>query len=299
MWHQNSNNQLVEPGDRAFWMGLWKSGEFKALLDNPATGYQAALDEVIKRPWWMIQSEHDYERRHFSVWFGQAIVRRQYDNPVIEDLYYWHDLLHGLTFADASRMDIAQWKRAMRANEIAVSMETEILIYWRAPALREVSFNHPIWHDHMVNGLRPEDRLRLTQYRARMQREAGSEDCAREADLLASLPHHWPLPYDFDQTLVRPSFRGLWDLRRAISLSPDPENHVEMELARYEGQAEPFYEGWASAWGAVEQERAIFANLCAQGQWKKAVARRSGIWERVADENGVPYGALAKALASG
>lgn len=296
MWHERSDTQLVEPGDLGFWRGLWRTDAFRALMEDPATGYGELLVKAARSPWWFISAEQGYERRHFSVWFGQAIIRRSYENPVIEDLYYFHDLLHALTFVDGSRMDEAAWRLAMRANEIAVSMETEVLVYWRCPELRSQSFHFPIWHDQITAGLSPHARDRLIGYRAGMLRNHGTDAAQHEAALVRAVPA-WPLAHVSDPQRDLPNRQTLWDLRRAISLAPQAGNEVEMELAKYENQAEPFYDAWSNQWRQVERERAIFAQLCADGRWKDAVARRQGVWQSVANEDGVPYGDLAQALA--
>ena len=184
----------------------------------------------------------------------------------------------------------------MRSNEIAVSMETEVLIYWRNPDLRPQSFDHPIWQDQLVNGLSVSARERLLAYRARCLREPTSEFALHEQALRRALPP-WPLSHDFCPTRDLPTRDTLWELRRALSLAPDPHNAVEMELARYENLAEPFYDGWCGQWRQVEQERAVFSAWCREGRWKEAVARREAIWSHTSNEDGVPYGELARALA--
>lgn len=296
MWHERADTQIVEPGDLAFWQGLWRTDAFRALMADPTTGYGNLLVQASRMPWWFVSAEQSYERRHFSVWFGQAIIRRHYENPVIEDLYYFHDLLHALTFVDGSRMDESAWRLAMRANEIAVSMETEVLVYWRSPALRPQSFRHAIWHDQITPRLAPDARERLVAYRAAILRDTACDASQHEAALVRAVPA-WPLEHVCDATRDLPDRQTLWDLRRAISLSPHAGNEVEMELAKYENQAEPFYDAWSQQWREVERERAVFADLCSQGRWKEAVVRRHRIWQSVSNEDGVPYGDRAQALA--
>lgn len=296
MWHKNPDNLLVEPGDRAFWRGFWRTDAFRALLDDPATGYAAFMERVAQRPWWFIQPTQDYERRHFAPWFAQALIRREYPNKLVEDLYYWHDLVHALTFLDASDATEEEWRLGMRSNEINTSLETEVLIYWRAPSLRAQTFDHPIWMDEITGKVDPESDQRLADYRARLLKSPASQEAIHEKALRASLPQGL-LPYAFPNYASAPDFETLWDRRRATSIAPRAGNAVEEDLARYEATADPFYAAWSGLWQKVEKERAQFDAFCKAGQWKEAVRTRSASWEASSNEDGVPYGDLAKSLA--
>ena len=292
MWHHSPNTQLVEAGDTAFWKTRWKTDAFRALIDDPRTGYAAALEHVATRPWWLVDATQAYERRHFSVWFANTLINRTYANPFIEDLYYWHDLLHGLTFVQSAGVSENQWRLNMRANEISVSLETEVQIYWRKENLRIQSFEHPIWHD-AIEVLTPSMRHRLIAYRAQVNTSL-AERFVHERQLRTARVNFLPDP---QSPTDRPAGIGLWDLRRAITLSPDPSSKEETGVVAYEATAEPFYDQWAPFWEEVEAERLIFERLCAQGQSRQAIARRQACWEKVSDDNGVPYGHLASALA--
>ena len=301
MWHERAGTLFVPPGSRDFWQGFWRTDVFRELLADPRQPYGQLLDRAVEQPWWFVDARQEYEKRHFSIWFGQVFLRREYDNPVITDLYYWHDLVHAMTFRrlDDPALTEHDWRVAMRANEIAVSIETEMLIYLRAPALRAQSFSGRIWLDDVS-----EERLdaqalsrthRLLAYWKRMREDAGfarSEDALR---LAAADP--WPLEH--------PEWKGhdpgcdkrwFWDIRRAVTLDPDQANPVEVALRRYEDQAFPYYAKWSGHWRQVESDRARFQSLVSQGDWMRAVAERQARWCEVADDNGVPYGTLAPRL---
>ena len=299
MWHERPNTQLVEPGDTAFWQTLWKTDAFRALLDDPRTGYAKILEQAARLPWWFVDSEQAYERRHFSVWFANTFIRRAYDNPAITDLFHWHDLLHAMTFRSfhpEEPVTDEQWRLAMRANEIAVSMETETIVYWRNPALRALAWPQPIWHDQLTNPLAPALLSRLRRYRISTQSRTPSAAALHEQALPQAVLEPWPLPYQPDPTLDRVDWQGLWELRRTVTLEPDLDNTVERDIARYESMADPFFFHWANDWREVEHERFVFQSLCGQGQWRQAVARRQMHWERVSNADGVPYGNIARAL---
>lgn len=292
MWHKNPDTQFVAPGDAAFWKSFWRTDVFRALIEDPSTGYATMMARVMKRPWWFVSPTTSYERMHFAPWFANAFIRREYDNKLIEDLYYWHDIIHAMTFVDASRMNEEAWRLAMRSNEISTSLETEVLIYWRSPDLRAFTFNHPIWADTFSDSL-PEYALnRLRAYQDALVNNKDSLRSQHEYALRRALP--FP-PIDFDHHLYpgRPDYETLWNLRRSTTLCPG-DCSIERDLARYEATADPFYDHWANMWRDVELHRAEFATLCGHGEWKEAVRRRHAKWEDVSNEDGIPYGDLAK-----
>lgn len=286
MWHRRDNAHRVDPGDRAFWSNLWESDPIRELMTDPRHGYAALLDKAAAQPWWLYPIEQPYERRHFSVWFGQAIAQRTYANPVIHDLYILHDMLHGLTFVDDPTSTETAWRERMRSNEILVSLETEALIYHRVPSLRAVSFDHPIavdqWSDPSARALLNE---RLRRHEAALRADPA------EIALAAARPAHWPLPHPVTAPW---SAEDLWWQRRMITHHPDTGVVWEHWITRYEDESRRFYDAWAPHWREVETERAAFNALCAQGDWKEAVRRREQQWERRADANGVPYGDTAR-----
>lgn len=291
MWHKDPRTRFVEPGDKGFWMGLWKSDAFRSLLEDPRTGYAAALERAAELPWWFVEPTQDYERRHFTVWFAHTFVNRTYENPVISDLFYWHDLLHALTFADSSLRDFDGWKQSMRANEIAVSLETEILIYRRQPALRNLAFPHPIWQDRLAPPLTSDLTERLGLFRQDMANHPA--DFQKEKALRQEVPANWPVPDPDDNGL---SFDDLWDLRRAVTRRSRKEDALEQTMVDYEAQAVPFYETWRTHWKEVETERQQFLQANKDGRWREAVHRRTALWERRCNADGIPYGDMAQAL---
>ena len=290
-WADRADTVKVAPGDTGFWRALWRTDAFRALLEDPDSGYGQVLDWAASMPWWFITPTQAYERRHFGVWFGHAFVRRHYDNPLITDLFYWHDLLHAYTFARGPFASMTDWQRAMRANEIAVSMETEILIYWRAPSLRAQSFDFPIWADQLGSPLPAALRERQLRWTVAQRGLAGAEE-----HRLWQARGCWPLPFPADPTRERPTEQELWALRRAVTAWPDRRCPVEAMLADYEAQARPFYQAWRDRWEEVEAQRLAFAQACSQGRWQQAVEAREVLWRERADAQGVPYGEIAQGL---
>jgi hypothetical protein len=298
MWHRDPDTRLVEPGDRAFWQGIWRTEAMRTAFDDPATGYGAVLERVIARPWWFVTQRHAGEAQHFSVWFAQTLIRRTYANPLLEDLALFHELLHGITFQDRPAGTEAQWRLRMRANEIAVSLETEVLIYARLPHLRAMTFDHPIWADRL--DLRPGPPRspwpdpRTAAYLDAQARWSLSPLAIAERELRWAVPsqREWPLP--FPATIEFPYFDRLWAARRSLTLAPTADP-VEQTIARYEHQAPAFYDAWAPYWRQVEQSRVDFEARCDRGDWGEACAVREREWEALSDARGVPYGQLIPA----
>lgn len=292
MWHKRSDTVLVEAGDRTYFDRLFATPAFRELLEDPTTGYGVLLDQASLRPWWFVSAQQPYERYHFSAWIGDTFLRRTYDNPVITDMYYWHDLVHAMTFRllDPHIQDFQSWRLAMRSNEIAVSIETEMLIYLRNPSLRAHTFDQ-IWLDDLTDPLPERLATRLEAYRARLQEDEAF--ATSEYALRSALPEYWPLFHPIRALEQGRDFNWFWDLRRAVTLWPDENNAMEMALHKYEAQANPFYQKWTHHWREVENHRLEFANLIKRGAWREAVELRHKLWDNRADSNGVPYGDLA------
>lgn len=285
MWHRDPLTQFVAPGDHAFWAGQWQSPLFQAAMADPTDPYSKVIAWASTRPWWFIPLKHDYERYHFGAWFAQALGQREYETPLIHDLYLFHEILHARTFVDDPDSSEGNWRRRMRSDEILVSLETEVLVYARHPEWRAHSFSFPIWAD----------RFDLSVAQSRVQGSLPGEPLRAERLLWEARPqgNEWPIP--FIPTSAFGSEGELWARRRQAAIAPLAADSPEALIALYDEQAAPFFEAWRPHWREVEQERVAFERLCAQGHWHEAVQRRERHWERVSDEDGIPYGQIAKA----
>jgi hypothetical protein len=94
-------------------------------------------------------SDRTVEWTHFSAWWG-AILRCNYDNPVIRDLRYLHEMYHGATMPHVAGLSTAAMAQRNFQNEREASTMTEVAIYLELPELRELSFPHPIFADRFV-----------------------------------------------------------------------------------------------------------------------------------------------------
>lgn len=284
MWHRDPQTFKVAPGDRAFWTGLWQSPQFRACLADPDEPYRWVLERAIARPWWFVPLRTPCEKYHFGAWFGQALGQRTYERPLIHDLYWLHEILHALTFENDPQGSAGQWERRMRANEILVSLETEVLVYARYPDWREHTFAQTIWADRF--DLRSAPAQMSTELARAWQRTVP----AREHALRHARPS-WPLPYPATRDFSSPL--ALWWRRRQAALTPLSDDAPEHLIAQYEGQATEFFQAWRPHWRQVERDRQHFEAACAAGRWRQAVADRERRWEQVSDAQGLPYGQVA------
>lgn len=94
------------------------------------------------------------ESPHFSPWWG-GIQLRRYDNKLVQDLYYLHEIEHAGTMPygpDPSHClrDPVTFKNKIRDNEHEASTLSEMTIYCEFPELRMHSFAHEIFVDRFL-----------------------------------------------------------------------------------------------------------------------------------------------------
>lgn len=108
-------------------------------------------------------SEPRLEWTHFSPWWG-AIQLAEYENPVIRDLRYLHEIYHSATMPYSRGMSLAAMAARNAQNEREASTFSEIAVYLEMPELRRRSFDHEIFADrvmyrHPANLIGAKDRL--------------------------------------------------------------------------------------------------------------------------------------------
>ncbi len=94
------------------------------------------------------------EAPHFSPWWG-GIQFRTYDNPLVQDLYYLHEIMHAASMpycpdARTPVVDPITFKNKIRDNEHEASTFSEMTIYCEFPQLRRLSFRHEIFVDRFL-----------------------------------------------------------------------------------------------------------------------------------------------------
>ena len=82
------------------------------------------------------------EMVHFSSWFHAIQHRYHYTNDILHDLYYHHEFFHINTMTYKNNWSFNEWKNKMDSNEFWASLESEVLIYFYMPQLRDLSFKN-------------------------------------------------------------------------------------------------------------------------------------------------------------
>jgi len=100
---------------------------------------QFVLD--AKAPLFYRQSDPS-EHANFSAYYNFILMRETYTNPTLRAMYFVHDFAHMLFYYphDVASVSRAEFEEALIVSEYAASNETEILIHYRVPALRERVF---------------------------------------------------------------------------------------------------------------------------------------------------------------
>ena len=105
----------------------------------------------------------DWPAGHFGTYLG-CMPRRPYANPMIECLYYLHELAHLWSWSalgtqrspahEGVREDWHDWQLRMIDSEHYASFVSQCEIYLREPWVRERSFAHPIWIDSYLSDMK-------------------------------------------------------------------------------------------------------------------------------------------------
>ncbi len=129
---------------------LWKSPMFRKSYDERGYIYQIT-DRFAWLPRIFAETKNDYlERAHFATWWNVIMLRDDYDNPVISDLYYLHEMTHAMSMPYVPGIGRAAFDEKMQRNELEASVLSEIAIYLAMPGLRQNSFDHTIYADRFL-----------------------------------------------------------------------------------------------------------------------------------------------------
>lgn len=134
----------------AYMRALWKSDIFR---DSHITG--GFIHQKVEEFAWLPRvfaemSEEWLEKAHFSSWWN-VMMHREYDNPVIHDLYWLHEMYHATHMPYVRNIGFSSFCEKMQRNELEASVLSEIEIYLALPELREQSFPYPIYADRFLN----------------------------------------------------------------------------------------------------------------------------------------------------
>jgi hypothetical protein len=141
---------LAERGEiHDYVMSLWSDGPIRRSHQTGGLVYRV-IERFARMPRFFFRpSEQPIEWTHFSPWWG-GILLCDYDNPVIRDLRYLHEIYHAATMPYLRDCNRATFEAMNFRNEREASCFTEIAIYCELPDLRPIAFDHPIFADRFL-----------------------------------------------------------------------------------------------------------------------------------------------------
>ena len=147
-WHTNTNDRKAYIKSQFSSDKYFEVPEIEELLDK------AARLPIV----WFDYSNEDIERLHFSAWWN-CIARRHgvYSNPVIRDLYLFHEIFHVVDHNKHGLPSSFDEFVIQRINEERLaSFFSEVHIYNLIPSIRQKTFDFPILWDEIKNLSRPD-----------------------------------------------------------------------------------------------------------------------------------------------
>ena len=218
----------------------------------------ARLPRFFYRP-----SDPQLEWTHFSTWWG-GVMLCDYDNPVIRDLRYLHEIHHAATLPYIANGNLPTFEAKAFRNEREASTFTEMAIYLELPDLRPLTFDHPLFVDRFLfpdgHRDRPDARL-LERWRT-------------EPDLVF-------------QELMYERARVIWAAPGEIDAG-DPQI---VWLRRYGEQGANWIKVWSARYQQVE-DAMIRLRENAAGDGRQAAARRHLDWllsDEISDGSDIPF----------
>jgi len=217
-------------------------------------------------------SEPELEYPHFGTWFGLTYLRH-YDNRIVSDLYYLHEMVHAVLANYNSDDSFTSWYRRVNTTEFAASLETEAYIYLEIPKLREVSFDDRIWADRWLGSKLDKDELKnlMRQERYRAIREPDPMDyCEQQISAYARQNFEWANIWKL------PACENCYNLP-SKEWKPSPAfKLVESHMAKFRNEAINLNEhaGWLQGMGDVpfpDQAR-LFSDV----YWRNKLGYKKG-----------------------
>ena len=220
---------IAEKADIVDFIGsLWKTELFQTAHATPGSYVRGVVDEYSYMPRLFCETSNDHlERAHFSTWWGVLMLRDDYDNPYIHDLYLLHEMYHAGKMPYVPGIGKAAFDEKMQRNELEASVMSEIQVYFEMPELRALSFQFPIYAD------------RFLQNPAMVELWKANRSVARETirtmrrDVMTSKPEHL---MDTSEKWVR----RFAEQNTAYSISWT-NRYLEVEQRMHEFQVESVY----------------------------------------------------------
>ena len=131
--------------------GHWRTEVFRRLQDERGSYLQQYVDLFAGRPRiYYDVDDSELERNHFTVWMNAIQRRDGYSNPYLEDMYNLHEMVHAIDMKYDSHSTHFDWSVRSLVNELKATIETEVILYFAIPGLREKTFPFEIWADRFL-----------------------------------------------------------------------------------------------------------------------------------------------------
>lgn len=135
-----------------FVYSLWKTDTFRRAHRDENSFIHRAVERFTWLPRIFAETSNDYlERAHFSTWWGVIMLRDDYTNPFIHDLYLLHEFYHAAHMPYVPNIGKTAFNDKMQRNELEASVMSEIGVYFEVPELRAQTFGYPIYADRFLN----------------------------------------------------------------------------------------------------------------------------------------------------
>ena len=286
--------KLVEAEDiHAYVMGLWKTDELRSSHRNKGIVWDvverfAQLPRLFYTPSDILtgtqnDSGNEYiEAPHFSPWWG-AIQLRDYDNKVVQDLYYLHEIEHAGTMPYVRDPKNAVKKNKIRTNEHQASTLSEMTIYLEFPGLRAKAFDHPIFVDRFLFPKKDPNDQSLSPTRDFNHVNIGLlERWKREPHIVTQ-----EMMYERENILT------------AKRADVPQEDSAAFWLKRFYAQGRAWSDIWDERYGVVEGHMIDFRNECQELGRAQALDNHIAflLSDDIAERTNVPFVREARAFA--
>jgi len=123
---------------------LWESDDFKCLSKTHCF-FEFLKKSLQKAPLWVYDESNVRQRYHLTSFFRFLCTRTYYENKYIQDLYYFHELVHCSQYlASEDQISFEKWSLKLSKNELMASLYSECFIYLLYPELQKKTFKN-LW----------------------------------------------------------------------------------------------------------------------------------------------------------
>lgn len=211
---------------------LWKTGEFQQLHAMRGSYIERIVDQFASKPRIFYEmTDPELERNHFTAMMNAVQLRTDYTNQYLADMYYLHEIIHLNTIRYDSRSDRYEWSGRSLSNELKATIETEVVVYFAIPTLRDKTFPFEIWADRFLANRSP-----LSKEYADNHRFYSSD------------------PKGFRESLMKKR----WEIRH----NPSSGDKIEQMISGYTKRNDAWDQIWAEVYLEIEQRMEEFELDC-------------------------------------